>query len=84
MTLNQLPEGNPSVLLELIPFELAPVGADLYNSTLREGFVPALLKSAIVHPLSKVTRPSQVHRGRCEVNLSHMTARLSAEGFHIS
>ena len=29
MTLNQLPEGIPSVLLELIPFELAPVGADL-------------------------------------------------------
>ena len=30
-----------------------PVVADLYNSTLREGFIPPLLKSTIVHPLPK-------------------------------
>ena len=52
------PDGIPSVVLKLFAFELAPVVADLYNSTLREGFIPPLLKSAIVHPLPKVTLPS--------------------------
>ena len=32
-----------------------PVVADLYNSTLREGFFPPLLQRAIVYPLPKVT-----------------------------
>ena len=45
------PDGIHSVFLKLFAFELAPVVADLYNSTLREGFIPPLLKSATVHPL---------------------------------
>ena len=32
-----------------------PVVADLYNSTLREGFFPPLLQRGIVYPLPKVT-----------------------------
>ena len=34
-------------------FELAPVICELYNSSLREGFIPPLLKSAFVRPLPK-------------------------------
>ena len=51
------PDRIPSVVLKLFAFELAPVVADLYNATFREGFIPPLLKSAIVHPLPKVTPP---------------------------
>ena len=43
-------DGIPSVAFKLFAFELAPVVADLYNSMLREGFTPPLLKSAIVYP----------------------------------
>ena len=45
------PEGIHSVVHKLFAFELVPVVACLYNSTLREGFIPPQLKSAIVHPL---------------------------------
>ena len=32
------PDGIPSVALKVFAFELAPVVADLYDATLREGF----------------------------------------------
>ena len=39
------PDGIHSVFLTLFAFELVPVVAYLYNSMLREGFIPPLLKS---------------------------------------
>ena len=47
-------DGIHSVFLKLFAFELAPVITNLYNSMLREGFIPSLLKSTIVHPLPEV------------------------------
>ena len=52
------PDGIPNVLLKSFSFELAPVICELYNSSLREGFIPPLLKSACVRPLPK-KRPAQ-------------------------
>ena len=52
------PDGFPNVLLKSFSFELAPVICELYNSSLREGFISPLLKSACVRPLPK-KRPAQ-------------------------
>ena len=49
------PDGIASVMLKIFAFELAPAAANIYNSSLREGFVTSLLKSAIAHPLRKAS-----------------------------
>ena len=51
-------DGIPNVLLKSLSFDLALVICELYNSSLREGFIPPLLKSACVRPLPK-KRPAQ-------------------------
>ena len=52
------PDGFLNVLLKSFSFELAPVICELYNSSLREGFISPLFKSACVRPLPK-KRPAQ-------------------------
>ena len=41
-------------------FELSPVIADLYNTLMREGFVPSLLKRVILRPLPKQRPPQSI------------------------
>ena len=77
------PDGIPSVVLKLFAFELAPVVADLYNSTLREGFIPPLLKSAIVHPLPKVTNPKCIEDDVRPISLTCQLAKV-LEGFTLA
>ena len=71
------------VVPKIFAFELAPVVADLYNSTLREGSIPPLLKSAIVHPLPKVTPPKCIED---DVRLISLTCQLVKvlEGFTLA
>ena len=57
-----------------------PVLADLYYSTLREGFIPPLLKSAIVHPLTKVTPPKCIEDDVRPISLTCQLAKV-LEGF---
>ena len=45
------PNGIPSTILKIFAFELAPVLVDLYNTSLREGFLPSSVKNAIFRPL---------------------------------
>lgn len=47
------PDGISNRMLKTFAFELDPVIADLYNTSLREGFVPSLLNNAVVRPLPK-------------------------------
>ena len=77
------PDGIPSVVLKLFAFELAPVVADLYNSTLREGFIPPLLKSAIVHPLPKVTPTKCIEDDVRSISLTCQLAKV-LEGFTLA
>ena len=56
--------------------ELAPVIADLYNLTLREGFIPHLLKSVIVHPLAKVTPPKCIEDDVRPISLTCQLAKV--------
>ena len=77
------PEGIPSVVLKLFAFELAPAVADLYNSTLREGFILPLLKSAIVHLLPKVTHPKCIDEDVRPISLTCQLAKV-LEGFTLA
>ena len=77
------PDGIPSVVLKLFAFELAPVVADLYNSTLREGFTAPLLKSAIVHTLPKVTPPKCIEDDVRPISLTCHLAKV-LEGFTLA
>ena len=45
------PEQIPNIAWKEFAFELSPVLADLYNSSLEQGYVPAQLKHAVVVPV---------------------------------
>ena len=69
-------DGIPGVVLKLFAFELAPVVADLYNSKLREGFIPPLLKSAKVHLLNKVNPPKCIEDDVRTISLTCQLAKV--------
>ncbi|PFX24640.1 hypothetical protein AWC38_SpisGene10754 [Stylophora pistillata] len=58
------PDDLPSVILKVFAFELAPVVANIYNATLKDGLIPPLLKCAIVHPIPKQTPPKFIYLSR--------------------
>ena len=45
------PDNIPNRLLKEFAPELAPIIRDIYNQSLREGYIPTLLKSSIVTPI---------------------------------
>ena len=47
----------PNIVWKEFAFELSPVLADLYNSSLEQGYVPAQLKHAVVVPVPKCHPP---------------------------
>ena len=51
------PDLIPNKILKMFAFELAPVIADVYNSSLSQGVVPYQLKLSIVRPIPKVLPP---------------------------
>jgi hypothetical protein len=46
--------------LEEFAPKLSPVIQDIYNQSIREGYIPDLLKSSIISPLQKVTPPQSI------------------------
>ena len=50
----------PNIVWKELAFELSPVLADIYNSSLEQGFVLAQLKQAIVVPVPKCRPPVSV------------------------
>ena len=77
------PDGIPSVVPKLLPFELPPVVADLDNSTFRDRFIPPLLKSAIVHLLPKVTPTKCIDDDVRPISLTYQLAKV-LEGFTLA
>ena len=51
------PDGILNIILKTFSFELAPVIAAIYNASLREGYLPPLLKSAAVNSIPKQRPP---------------------------
>ena len=52
------PDLIPNKILKMFAFELAPVIANVYNSSLSQGVVPSQLKLSIVRPIPKVLPPT--------------------------
>ena len=65
------PDGIPNTVLKEFPFELAPLIADMYDTSLCEGVVPSL-KHAIVSPLPKQTPPKSVR----PISLTNQVAKI--------
>ena len=77
------PDHIPSLILKMFAFELSPVLAELYNSSLKQGFLPSLLKSAVVCPLPKQRPPKSIECDVRPISLTCHTAKIM-EGFTLS
>ena len=54
------PDGISNKLLKEFAPELAPLIQDIYNQSLREGFLPDILKQSIITPVPKVCPPQDI------------------------
>ena len=70
------PDGLPNVVLKEFARELAPVISDMYNASLRQGFVPPLLKSVDVRPLPKQKPARSVEKDIRPVSLTCQVAKV--------
>ena len=70
------PDGIPNIVLKEFAFELAPLIADMYNTSLREGVVPPSLKHAIVFPLPKQMPPKSVENDIRPISLTNQVAKI--------
>ena len=77
------PDGIPNIVLKEFAFELAPLIADMYNTSLREGVVPPSLKHAIVFPLPKQMPPKSVENDIRPISLTNQVAKIM-EGFTLT
>ena len=69
------PDGIPNIVLKEFAFELAPLIADMYNTSLCEGVVPPL-KHAIVSPLPKQMPPKSVENDIRPISLTNQVAKI--------
>ena len=72
------PDNIPNIVLKVFAFEFEPVPADLYNSSLREGFLPSYLKCASVCPLPKVKTSLIIETDIRPISLTCQVAKLMA------
>ena len=77
------PDNIPNWLLKDFALELAPLVCDIYNQSLREGYMPALLKSSIVTPIPKVSPSGLIERDLRPISLTCTLAKVM-EGFTCS
>ena len=70
------PDGLPNVVLKEFAYELGPVISDMYNASLRQGFLPPLLKSAVVRPLPKQKPAMSVEKDIRPVSLTCQVAKV--------
>ena len=74
------PDNIPNRILKDFALELAPLVCDIYNQSLREGYIPALLKSSIVTPIPKVSPPALIEQDLRPISLTCTLAKVM-EGF---
>ena len=77
------PDGIHNIILKEFAFEFAPLIADMYNTSLREGVVPPSLKHAIVFPLPKQMPPKSVENDIRPISLTNQVAKIM-EGFTLT
>ena len=70
------PDGLPNVVLKEFVYDLGLVISDMYNASLRRGFLPPLLKSADVRPLPKQKPARSVEKDIRPVSLTCQVAKV--------
>ena len=74
------PDEIPNVVWKEFAFELSPALADIYNSSLGQGYFPTQLKQAIVVPVPKLRPPKSVENDLRPISLNSPIAKV-LEGF---
>ena len=74
------PDNIPNKLLKDFAHELAPVIRNIYNQSLKEGYIPSLLKSSIVIPIPKVNPPREIKSDLRPISLTCTMSKV-IEGF---
>ena len=77
------PDNIPNRILKDFALELAPLVCDIYNQSLREGYIPALLKSSIVTAIPKVSPSGLIEQDLRPISLTCTLAKVM-EGFTCS
>lgn len=77
------PDGIPNIVLKRFAFEFAPIIADIYNASLREGYLPPLLKCAAVTPIPKKNPPNTIESDIRPISLTCQIAKVM-EGFTLT
>ena len=72
----------PNVVLKEFVYKLGTVTSDMYNASLRQGFLPPLLKNADVRPLPKQKPAKSVEKEIRPVSLSCQVAKVM-ENFNL-
>ena len=71
-----VPDNIPNRLLKDFATKLAPMIRDIYNQSLREGYIPSLLKSSIVSVLPKVIPPKAIESDLRPISLTCTLAKV--------
>ena len=74
------PDSIPNIILKMLAFELAPVIAYVYNSSLLQGVYPQHLKFYIVRPIPKELPPSSIENDLRPISLTSQISKI-LEGF---
>ena len=77
------PDTIPNIVLKMFAFELAPVIADIYNTSLFEGYLPPLLKRASVIPIPKKCLANDIEKDIRSISLTCQIAKVM-EGFTLT
>ena len=77
------PDGIPNSVLKEFAFELAPVIADIYNASFREGYTPTLLKTVAVCPIPKMSPSKSTETDIRPISPTCQVAKL-LEGFTLA
>ena len=70
-------------MLKVFAFELAPLVAHMYNTSLRQGIVPTSMKCAVVSPFPKKMPPKKVEEDIRPISLTNQIAKVM-EGFTLT
>ena len=73
------PDNIPNIVFKLLSLEFAPILADLYNSSLQDGYPPSYLKCASVCPLPKMRPPKSIETDIRPLSLPSQVAKLMEE-----
>ena len=74
------PDIIPKKIWKEFAWELTPVLADIYNTSLKQGVVPSQLKESEVRPIPKCSPPKSIENDLRPITLTCQVAKLM-EGF---